>query len=80
MIRGDEFTVGGKGEGKQRRSYDAKKKRAVIAVELTDNNKIKRVYINCIDDYSAISLTLTFEEHISNSAKIITDKWRGYEP
>jgi hypothetical protein len=58
MIRVDEFTVGGKAEGKQRRSYDAKKKGAVIAVELTDNNKIKRVYINCIDDYFAILLTL----------------------
>ena len=57
-----------------------KKKKAVIAVELTDNNKVKRVYIKSIDDYSAKSLTPIFEEHISTSAKIITDKWRGYEP
>ncbi|MDO6674501.1 transposase, partial [Tenacibaculum sp. 1_MG-2023] len=26
------------------------------------------------------SLTPIFEEHISTSAKIFTDKWRGYEP
>ena len=80
IIHVDEFTVGGKEEGKQGRSYDTKKKKAVIAVELTDNNKVKRVYIKSIKDYSSKSLIPIFEEHISTSAKIITDKWRGYEP
>jgi hypothetical protein len=63
-----------KEEGKQRRSYDSKKKKAVIALELTDDNKVKRVYIKSIDEYSAKSLTPIFEEHISTSARIITDK------
>ena len=57
-----------------------KRQKAVIAVELTDKNKVKRVYIKSIDDYSAKSLTPIFEEHISTSAKIFTDKWRGYSP
>jgi len=57
-----------------------KKKKAVIAVELTHNNKVKRVYIKPIDDYSAKSLTPIFEEHISTTTKIITNKWRAYEP
>ena len=74
LIHVDEFTVGGKEEGKQGRSYDTKKKKAVIAIELTDNNKVKRVYIKSIRDYSVKSLTPIFEEHISTSAKIITDK------
>jgi hypothetical protein len=39
------------------------KKKAVIAVELTDDNKVKRVYINSIKDYAAKS-TPIFEEHI----------------
>ncbi|MBE7653886.1 IS1595 family transposase [Tenacibaculum finnmarkense] len=78
LVHVDEFTVGGKEEGKQSRSYDTKKE--VIAVELTDNNKVKRVYIKGLKDYSAKSLTPIFEEHISTSAKIVTDKWRGYEP
>ena len=47
---------------------------------MTDNNKVKRVYIKSINDYSAKSLTPIFEEYISLSPKIITDKWRGYEP
>ncbi|CAA9202047.1 hypothetical protein FLACOL7796_04065 [Flavobacterium collinsii] len=43
-------------------------------------NKIKRVYIKVIEDYSAKSLTSIFEEQISTIAKIFTDKWRGYSP
>ena len=80
LVHIDEFTVGGKEDGKQGRSYDSKKKKAVIAVELTDRHQVKRVYIKSIDDYSAKSLTPIFEEHISTSAKVFTDKWRGYQP
>ena len=80
IVHVDEFVVGGKEDGKQGRSYDTKKTKAVIAVELTDKNKVKRVYVKAIDDFSAKSLTPIFEEHISTSAKIFTDKWRGYSP
>lgn len=80
LVHVDEFTVGGKEDGKQGRSYDSKKKKAIIAVELTHQRKVKRVYVKSIDDYSAKSLTPIFEEHISTSAKIVTDKWRGYSP
>lgn len=80
LVHVDEFTVGGKEIGKQGRSYDSKKKKAVMAVELNKKHQIKRVYIKSIDDYSAKSLTPIFEEHISESAQIVTDKWRGYEP
>ncbi|MEN9907182.1 MAG: hypothetical protein RLZZ540_323 [Bacteroidota bacterium] len=80
IVHVDEFVVGGKEDGKQGRSYDTKKTKAVIAVELTNKNKVKRVYVKAIDDYSAKSLTPIFEEHISTSAKIFTDKWRGYSP
>lgn len=80
LVHVDEFTVGGKEQGKQGRSYDTKKKKAVIAIELNEKHQIKRAYVRAIDDYSAKSLTPIFEEHISKSAKIITDKWRGYEP
>lgn len=80
LVHVDEFTIGGKEEGKQGRSYDSKKKKAVIAVELNKKHQIKRVYIKSIDDYSAKSLTPIFEEHIGQNAQIVTDKWRGYEP
>ena len=51
-----------------------------FTVELTNKHQVKRVYVKSIDDYSAQSFTPIFEEHISTSAQIITDKWRGYEP
>ena len=80
IVHVDEFVVGGKEEGKLGRSYDSKKKKAVIAVELSDKKKVRRVYIKSIDDYSAKSLTPIFEQHIDTSVAIFTDKWKGYEP
>ena len=80
IVHVDEFTVGGKEEGKQGRSYDSKKKKAVIAVELNNKHQIKRAYVKSIGDYSSKSLTPIFEEHIGAGAKVVTDKWRGYEP
>ena len=80
IVHVDEFTVGGKEEGKQGRSYDSKKKKAVIAVELNNKHQIKRAYVKSIEDYSSKSLTPIFEEHIGAGAKVVTDKWRGYEP
>jgi hypothetical protein len=51
IVHIDEFTVGGKEEGKQGRSYDSKKKKVVIAVELNVKHQIKRVYVKSINDY-----------------------------
>lgn len=76
----DEFVVGGKEKEKVGRSYDGKKKKVVCAVELTDDGKVKRMYANRIDDYSAKELRKFFKKHISEEAKVTTDKWRGYRP
>jgi len=76
----DEFVVGGKEDGKVGRSYDSKKKKAVCAVEFTEDNKVKRMYINKIDNYSAKELKGIFEKHISKEANVLTDKWKGYRP
>ena len=80
IVHVNEFTVGGKEDAKQGRSYDSKNKKVVIAVELSNKHQIKWVYVKSIDDYSAKSLTPIFEEHISATAQIVTDKWRGYSP
>ena len=76
----DEFVVGGYEEGKPGRSYDSTKKKAVCAVELTEEGKVKRFYTFKIPDYSAKSLRKIFEKHIDKNAKITTDKWKGYHP
>jgi len=76
----DEFVVGGKEDGKVGRSYDSKKKKAVVALELTDKEKVKRMYVNHINDFSAKELRPIFDNHISKYANVTTDLWRGYRP
>lgn len=80
LVEIDEFTVGGKEDGKQGRSYDVKKKKVVCAVELTDEGKVKRFYALKIKDFSAKSLRTIFDKHIDKSAQVITDDWKGYRP
>ncbi|GAA4106623.1 hypothetical protein GCM10022393_01120 [Aquimarina addita] len=48
-------------------------------MELNRKHQIKRVFVKSIDNYSGKSLTPIFEEYISKTAKVVTDKWRGYE-
>lgn len=76
----DEFVLGGKDPGKIGRSYKGKKKKAVTAVELTQQGKVKRMYAMRIEDFSAESLQYIFVNHISREANVTTDKWRGYRP
>jgi transposase-like protein len=76
----DEFTIGGKEEGKQGRSYDTRKKKVVTAVELTEDGGVKRVYAQKIQDYSSKSLREIFTKHIPADAHVTTDKWKGYRP
>lgn len=76
----DEFTIGGKEEGKQGRSYDSRKKKIIAAVELTEEGKVKRMYAMRINDYSSNSLRNIFDKHITIDTKVVTDKWKGYIP
>lgn len=76
----DEFVVGGKEVSKQGRSYDTKKAKAVCAIELSKSGGVMRVYIKTIADYSSKSLKGIFEDHISQTAAVVTDQWRGYIP
>ena len=41
-VQVDEFTIGGKEEGKQGRSYEAKKKKVLCAIQLSNQGKVKR--------------------------------------
>lgn len=80
IVQIDEFVVGGYEQGKQGRSYNSKKKKAICAVELTPEGKVKRFYAFKIKDYSSKSLRKMFEKHIDIQANVTTDKWRGYTP
>ena len=76
----DEFVVGGKDQGKTGRSYNSRKKKAITAVQLTKDGKVKRMYAIRIEGFSAESLQYIFVNYISRNAKVTTDKWRGYRP
>ncbi len=76
----DEFVLGGKEEGKVGRSYDSKKKKAITAIQLTKEGKLRRMYVMAINDFSAKSLSPIFEKHIDKKASITTDLWKGYRP
>lgn len=76
----DEFVLVGFEKGKIGRSYNARKKKAVTAVQLTPEGKVRRMYAMRIEDFSARSLQYIFINNISREAKVATDKWKGYRP
>lgn len=49
-------------------------------MEVDKNRGVKRAYFKSIENYSAKELSKIFVCHISNGAKITTDKWKGYIP
>ena len=65
----DEFVVGGKEKGKVGRSYHAKQKKAICAVELTEGGKVRGLYSQKIDNFSAKELKTIFDAHIDKNAK-----------
>lgn len=80
FVQVDEFTVGGKEDGKIGRSNAGNKKKAVVALQLTENGKVKRMYAMGIEDYSSREIGKIFRAHICENAKVKTDLWRGYRP
>jgi len=80
IVHVDEFVLGGKEQGRIGRSYKSNKKKAITAVELTKEGRVKRMYAMRIEDFSARSLQYMFIKHISRDAQITTDKWKGYRP
>ena len=76
----DEIVFGGSEDLKQGRSTDAKKKKIVIALELNEQRGVKRAYFKSIDNYSSRELSKIFVSHISENAKVTTDKCRPCLP
>ena len=70
-VQVDEFTIEGKEEGKQGRSYDTKKKKVLCAIQLSNQGKVKRFYAFKIPDYSSKSLRTIFDKHIDKTAYLL---------
>lgn len=79
-VQVDEFVIGGKEEGKVGRSYDSKKKKAIIALQLTNYGRVRRIYSLKIDNFSSKELNKIFDKHIDKKARVTTDLWKGYRP
>ena len=47
---------------------------------LLTQGKVKRFYAFKIPDYSPKSLRTIFDKHISKTAQVTTDEWKGYKP
>lgn len=79
----DEFAVGGLDQESQGRSK-GDKKIIVVGIERVKDKKNKetigRAYCKVIENYSSVELSKLFHSHISEEAKVRTDKWTGYIP
>ena len=58
---------------------DAKKKKVLCAIQLSNRGKVKRFYAFKIPDYSSKSLRTIFDKHIDKTAYITTDEWKGID-
>ena len=57
------FTIGGKEEGKQDRSYNTKKEKVLCAMGLTDRGKVKRFYALKTPDFPQNH----YEQYLANT-------------
>jgi transposase-like protein len=76
----DEFVIGGKEKGAVGRKTDSKKIKAIMAVEVTNQNRVKRVYSMKLENYSSEEIKKIFDKHIAQGSSIHTDEWRSYRP
>jgi len=49
-----------------------------VGIEKYGATGIKRMYDRVIENDSGAELKKTFKKHISELAKVLTDKWKGY--
>ena len=57
-----------------------RKRKFFVQWNLLTQGKVKRFYAFKIPDYSSKSLRTIFDKHISKTAQVTTDQWKGYKP
>ena len=57
-----------------------RKRKFLVQWNLLTQGKVKRFYALKIPDYSSKSLRTIFDKHISKTAQVTTDQWKGYKP
>lgn len=74
----DEYVTGGPEAGKPGRS-DGKKKKALMMVEVRNDNKMGRIYCQKISDYKKKTLYPIIESKVSSDAQVVTDEYPSYD-
>ncbi len=74
----DEMMVGQQEQGLKGREKGDKKE-VVVGIE-KKGKQVSRVYAKVIPNSSYKELKIFFQMHISQSAQVTTDKWKGYTP
>nr|WP_317193965.1 transposase [Capnocytophaga genosp. AHN8471] len=57
-----------------------RKRKFFVQWNLLTQGKVKRFYAIKIPDFSSKSLRTIFDKHISKTAQVTTDEWKGYKP
>ena len=57
-----------------------RKRKFFVQWNLLTQGKVKRFYALKIPDFSSKSLRTIFDKHISKTAQVTTDQWKGYKP
>jgi transposase-like protein len=79
QVEVDEAFIGQEEEGAIGRGTH-EKAQIVVAVEKYGATGVKRMYARKIENASTKELSSIFEKHISPTANVLTDKWKGYSP
>lgn len=77
-VHTDEFLIGEYEEASKNEAVPAKKRLAIIALEVLTDGNVGRAYAQVIDSASAKEFKLFFNAYISKEANIVTDEWRSY--
>jgi len=74
------FAFGYKENFRPTKGRHPNRKKAVIAVELTETGAVKQVHFEAINNYSSKELRKIFDEHIDKNTQVLVEKWSGFDP
>lgn len=74
------FAFGFKENFRPKQGRHPKRKKVVLALELTETGAIKQVHFEVINNYSSKELRKIFDERIDINAEVFVEKWPGFDP
>ena len=78
VVEVDEFVIGGQKPGKRGRGSNGKS--IVAAAVEREENKLGRIRLTVIDDFSSNALVPFIQDNVEAGSTILTDGWKSYHP